>query len=216
MKKVLRVLMILALVLSLASGSALAAGEAEDAVVGVKSEHSYANEFLGIMASFSDAWYVLNDEETVQAMGYVVDSLDNEELAAQLSNNGVVCDLYALTLDNSGDNLNIQIENLGFLYGMVMSEDAYYDAAVPQLEAGLGQLGMENIRVEKQVQDFAGSEHVCILVSGTYRGTPVYERMALVKAGSYMATVTAFSFDKARAADMLSLFEAYDAEALAA
>ncbi len=216
MKKILSFLMILTLILSLAAGSALAADAAEDAVVGVKTENTYANEFLGIMADFPDGWYVMNDEETIEAMGYVVDNLDNKELADQLANNGVVCDLYALTLDNSGDNINIQLENLGFLYGMVMSEDAYYDAAVPQLETALGQMGLQSIRIEKETVDFAGSEHVGISISGSIQGTTIYERMVLVKAGSYMATVTAFSFDNARAMDMLALFEAYDAEKLAA
>ena len=217
MKKSLSFLKILALVLSLAAGSALAS-EAEDpaAVVGVKDGHSYANEFLGIMASFEDDWYVMNDEETIEAMGDVADSLENQELADRLRNSGVVCDLYAETQDNSGDNINIQIENLGFLYGTILNEEDYYKAAAPQLETALAQMGVEKLRVEKETLEFAGTEHVGIRVSGTYQGTPVYERMALVKAGSYMATVTAGSFDAGRAENMLKVFEAYDAEKLAA
>ena len=43
-----------------------------------------------------------------------------------------------------------------------------------------------------------------------------WPRMVMLKAGSYMATVTAFSFDLESTEAMIALFEAYDAEKLAA
>lgn len=217
MKKILSVFLVLTLLLS-AGAAAFAAEPEKDAaeVLGVKDGNTYANEFLGIMASFAEDWAVLSDEETAEAMGYVADNLENVELAEQLRSSGVVCDLYAMALDNSGDNINIQLENLGFLYGLTMSEDAYYKAAVPQLEDALNQMGLTNLSIEKETIDFAGEEHLSCLVSGEYNGVPLYERMVMLKAGSYMATVTAFSFDLQSAEAMIALFEAYDAEKLAA
>ena len=189
----------------------------ESEILGVKENNTYASEFLGIMAGFSEEyWYVLSNEETVEAMGYVADSLGNDDLAEQLRNSGTVCDLYVLSLDNSGDNINIQLENLGFLYGLAMSEEAYYKAAVPQLEEAFAQMGLTNVTVKQEKIEFAGSEHVSCLISGEYNGTMIYERMAMVKAGNYMATVTAFSFDRDSVDAMIDMFEAYDAEALAA
>ena len=220
MKKILSFLLVLTMVLSLAAfgGSALAAEPEIDAdeVVGIKENNIYASEFLGIMAGFSDDWYVLSDEETAEAMGYVADSLENGELADQLRNSGVVCDLYVLALDNSGDNINIQLENLGFLYGLAMSEDAYYKAAGPQLQTALEQMGLANVSITPETITFAGAEHVSCLVSGELNGTPIYERMVMVKAGNYMATVTAFSFDPESAEAMIAMFEPYDEAKLAA
>ena len=218
MKKILSFLLVLVTILTVASGSALAAESEKDAdeVLGVKEDAVYANEFLGIMASFSDDWYLFNDEETIEAMGYVVDAMEDPGLADQLRNSGVVCDLYAAVQDNSGDNINIQIENLGFLYGITMSEDAYYEAAAPQLQTALEQMGLKNVSLTKETMDFAGAEHVSCLVSGELNGIEIYERMVMIKAGKYMATVTAFSFDRENVDTMLELFEAYDAEKLAA
>lgn len=218
MKKILSFLLVLTLVLSVCGGSALAAGaEPADAdILGVKADNAYASEFLGIMAQFSDDWYVLSDEEAAEAMGYVADNLPNADLGEQLRSSGVVCDLYVLALDSSGDNINIQLKNLGFLYGLAMSEDVYYKTAAPQLREALTQMGVENASVEKETIAFAGAEHTACLISGEYSGVPIFERMVMVKAGNYMATVTAFSFDEGHAQSMLDLFEAYDAEKLAA
>ena len=97
-----------------------------------------------------------------------------------------------------------------------MSEDAYYKAAVPQLEDALEQMGLSNLNIEKETIDFAGEEHLSCLISGEYNGVMIYERMVMLKAGSYMATVTAFSLDLESTEAMIALFEAYDAEKLAA
>ena len=218
MKKILSFLLVLTVILAAATGSALAASEEDvSEILGIKENNIYASEFLGIMASFSDEyWYVLSNEETVEAMGYVADSLANDDLAEQLRNSGTVCDLYVLSLDNSGDNINIQLENLGFLYGLAMSEEAYFKVASSQLEEVFGQMGLSNVTITQEKIEFAGSEHVSCLITGEYSGTMIYERMAMVKAGNYMATVTAFSFDRDSVDAMLDMFEAYDAEALAA
>ncbi len=218
MKKILSFLLVLTMILAAASGSAFAAESEKDAneVLSVKEDNVYANEFLGIMASFSDDWYLFNDEETIEAMGYVVDAMEDTGLADQLRNSGVVCDLYAAVQDNSGDNINVQIENLGFLYGITMSEDAYYEAAAPQLETALEQMGLKNVSLTKETMTFAGDEHVTCLVSGELSGMKLYERMVMIKAGMYMATVTAFSFDRESVDTMLEIFEAYDAKKLAA
>ncbi len=220
MKKILSFLLVLTMVLSLAAfgGSALAAGAEPDAadILGVKKDNVYASEFLGIMAAFSDDWYVMSNEETVEAMGYVVDNMPTDKLADQLRNSGVVCDLYVVALDNSGDNINIQLENLGFLYGLAMSEDAYFIASAPQLEDAMKQMGVSNVKLEKEMIKFAGGTHTSCLISGEFNGVKIYERMVMVKSGNYMATVTAFSLNKANVDAMIDLFEAYDAGKLAA
>ena len=214
MKHLLSALLILAMILSPASGSALAAnGVAEaDDVLGVRSEQTYANAFLGLMAVFGEGWYILDDDEIVQTMGYDVESPGNRTLAELFRSSGVVCDLYALARDGSGDSLNIQIEDLGFLYGLVTSEDVYAEEQLSQLTSALVQVGFADPTVEKAKADFAGREHTVLLIRGTIQGVPVYERIALVKAGSCMAAVTAFSLDEARAAAMLDLFEGCSAE----
>ena len=205
MKKLLSFLLIPALLLSLATGGALAAGET---VVGVKDGLCYENAFLGLRAVFEDGWSLLSDKEAAELMGFAADSLESPALAEQLRESGVVCDLYARAQDGSGDSVNIQLEDLGVLYGVVMGEDAYYEAAIPLLEETLSQAGVAELSVEKETLAFAGGEHVSARIGGTLQGTPLYERLVLVKAGSYMAIVTAFSFDPVRADALLEVFTA--------
>ena len=219
MKKFFSVLLLAAMVLTLASGTAFAAEPKKDAseVLGAIEGNVYANELLGIMASFSDDWYVLNEEEIAEAMGYTADMMGDDKLAEQLRNYGIVCDLYVSALDDSGD-INIQIEDLGFRYGLslIMSEEDYVKAAAPQVQTALEWMGAENVKITSEKVDFAGGEHQAWLLTGEFDGMMFYERTVMIKAGNYMATVTAFSFSRESAEKMIGMFEAYDAEKLAA
>ena len=218
MKRFLSFLLLAALLLSLLPGIALAAEETAEAVdvLGVKDAGRYENTFFGLAADLGDGWRVLSDAEAAVLLNPLTDKLEDQTLAELLRGSGVVCDLYALSTDGSGDSLNVQIEDLGFLYGVVMGEDVYSEAAIPLLEDTLRQAGLTALRVEKETLDFAGGEHVALRVSGTLDGTPLYERIALVKAGNYMAIVTAFSLDPARAESLLALFTAPEDENSAA
>ena len=59
---------------------------------------------------------MLDGGATAQLLGYVADAVDNEALAELLSSTGMISDLYAMATDQSGDNINIQLEDLGKLY----------------------------------------------------------------------------------------------------
>lgn len=216
MKRIMAVLLTLTLLLALGAPMAFAAAaeepDAED-VIGLKEDNVYISEFLGITASFGEDWYLCSDEEALQAMGYVADTLEDEDLADLLRESGAVCDLFAVALDGSNDTINIQLEDLGFLYGMVLSEEAYAKRALPMMEDGLEQMGLEKIRIDQETIDFAGEKHLSITVSGEMSGAVLYERMVLLKTGSYMATVTYASVGSQNADQLPELFRAIDEEA---
>ena len=217
MKRFLAVLLTLTLVLALGAPMAFAEAAKEpdvDAndVIGLKEDNVYTSEFLGITASFDENWYVCSDEEALEAMGYVADSLENEDTANLLRESGTVCDLFAVALDGSNDNINIQLEDLGFLYGMVLSEEAYAKMALDLLKTSLEQMGLENIQIEQEKIDFAGDEHLSLTVSGEMNGVELYERMVLLKAGSYMANITYASIGSRNADQLPELFHAIDEE----
>lgn len=180
--------------------------EAEQAL-GETQGNSYASELLGIRASFGDPWYVLSPEETVQVMGIVADGVGEGALADQLRSAGSTCDLYAVALDDSGDNVNIQLEDLGALTGFLLTPKQYAQAALPQLTAALEQAGFQKIAIETEDYEFAGRSRVSFLLTGEVNGVPVYERMVLVKSGRYMATVTAFSMQAEHLDPILACFE---------
>ena len=106
--------------------------EAEE-MIGEKSGNSYANETLGIRAEFSDNWTILDDEQTAQMLGLVADNFSEVDLAEQLRESGSLYDLYAMTVDQSGDNVNVVIEDLGVVNGIIIDEKKYLEIAEDQL-----------------------------------------------------------------------------------
>ncbi|MBR3185966.1 MAG: hypothetical protein IKF48_07485 [Oscillospiraceae bacterium] len=183
--------------------------EAEE-MIGEKSGNSYANETLGIRAAFSDNWTILDDEQTAQMLGLVADNFSEVDLAEQLRESGSLYDLYAMTVDQSGDNVNVVIEDLGVVNGIIIDEKKYLEIAEDQLETTFAQMGMTDVTLDKGTYSFAGEDHVSVLISGNYNGVPVYERMVLLKTGNYMGVVTAFSLDTARLDGIMGLFSAYE------
>ena len=181
-----------------------------DEALGEKTSTSYSSALLGIRYDAPEGWYVLTDEETAQVMGYVANNTTSEVLADALRNSGSVCDMYAMDQNGSGETINIQLQDLGILYGMTLSEERYMEMARPQLETSLGQIGMQDITLENVTVVFAGSEHTALRIHGTMNGMELYELLVLIKSGNYMATVTAASLQDGRVDDILSAFSALD------
>ena len=183
--------------------------EAEE-MIGSKDGNSYSNKTIGIRAEFPDTWSVLDDEQTAQVVGAVADNFSETDLADQLRQSGSLYDLYAMALDQSGDNVNVVIEDLGVVYGLVIDEARYLELAEKQLGSTLEQMGITDVKLDKQNYSFAGQERLSVFITGNYSGVPIYERMVLIKAGSYMNVITAFSLDAARLDGIMGLFEAYE------
>ena len=114
-------------------------------MIGEKSGNSYANETLGIRAEFSDNWTILDDEQTAQMLGLVADNFSEVDLAEQLRESGSLYDLYAMTVDQSGDNVNVVIEDLGVVNGIIIDEKKYLEIAEDQLETTFAQMGMTDV-----------------------------------------------------------------------
>ena len=212
MKRALSLVLCLCLVFTLASPAAFAEEEAET-ILGLKESNVYLSEFLGITAVFDEDWVLLSDEEAQEAMGHVAESFEDEDLAKLLRESGTVCDLFAVALDGSNDTVSIQLEDLGLLYGMVLSEAAYAKRMLEPLKNSLEQMGLEKVEIGQESIDFAGEEHLGVIISGEMNGAELYERLVLLKAGSYMATVTYASVGSHNADRLPELFFALDTEA---
>lgn len=181
-----------------------------EAFIGVKIGNSYSNKTLGLRAEFPDTWVILDDEQTAQVIGLVADSFSEADLVAILRESGVLYDLYAMALDQSGDTVNVVIQDIGVLYGVVLDEDKYLDLSEEALETTLTQMGMTNVRVDRERRSFAGQEHVFNLVSAEFNGVQIYECQILCKVGSYMSVVTVSSLNQAHLDEILGFFSAYE------
>lgn len=166
-----------------------APAEKDTQMLGTVDGSTYTNKFLGIQCQLDENWLIATDEELAQLSGLVADAISDEVLAEQLNSSGVVHAFYATSTDGFA-TMNIVLENLGLLYGTLLSEETYVEIALGQLPAALESAGLENVTAEAATATFAGEEHAAVAVHGTISGLDFYEKMVCIKADSYIGIVT--------------------------
>ncbi len=218
MKKILCMILALVMVLSLVPAAFAEAAAREGDVkasdmIGTLEGKRYENKALGIGAEIPETWQVFSPEEATRLMydGFDLLEADSDWLARMLEENESIFDLYTAAMDNSGDNINIQVQKSAFnlLQKAVLTEEKLIEASMEEVEKSLKDSGlMDEVKLEMGSCEFAGKTHACLDVSGTMYGVPVYERMVMLLKGDYMGVVTGFSLDKDALAKNFAMFTA--------
>ena len=215
MKKLLCAIVTLCMLLAFVPCAAFAGSEDISAgeMLGTVDGNRYINKALGIQAEVPDTWQVLGTEEAMSLMYAGFDQLevDKDWFAEQLEKNSAVFDFFASALDNSGDNINIQVQKnmMNLLQRAILSEDKLLAASMDEVDKAMKESGMmDDLVLEQGTCTFAGREHGCINLSATMYGVPVYEKFIILIAGDYMGTITSFSLDRDAAAKNLDMFRA--------
>ena len=182
--------------------------EAErDPKLGYLSGRTYINEFVGVQATLNEAWTIADDTYLSQLSGITADAIKDQALAEQLRDSGIAYALFA-SADDGLVTLNMVIEDLGLLYGTILSEQSYAEMSVGGLKDGLTGMGMEEVTVEVVKVNFAGQEHAGLQVHGIVSGVDFYELLVCVKVDSYMVSVCAASYYENITGNILDLFTA--------
>lgn len=200
-----------ALLLGLLLAMSLAACGADDTPkkefsAGVTDGNTYTNEYFGFTATLDESWTFFTSDEIAQLTGQVVDLLDNEAVAEAYASGKSVVEMYAMRDDNA--TLNLTVENLGEEYGAQLTEEDYADVSLDILPDQLTAAGYTDVAAAKTTVSFAGAEHYAIAVSAVMQDVPVYELLACVKVGDYVAVVTACTYGEDATADILAAFQA--------
>ena len=216
MKKALCIALTLCMILALVP-AAFAENDVEAVeMFGTKEGNVYTNKALGIRAEFPETWMVLSEEQSQQLMGSGMEALDNEKLAEMLEKNTAVIDLYAIAADNSGDNVNIQLQSLNALQDVLLSEEKIAKINADTLAEQMQGTGIEISATEQTTRSFAGSDHPCLHITLSVQGVPMYMDMVFLKVGTYFATVTSTSLSQERSGAVLDTFKALEEESKAA
>ena len=205
MKRLLALFLLAGMLLSLA-----ACGSKDDEhIMGVYTEASrtYENSFIGIGCKLDADWEVFNAGQIAELNGLLASQTDNEALAKQLESSGTAMPFYAQK-ESGFVTLNVALENLGLLYGSLLSEQQYAETSVKQVAPALESMGMSNVSTEVGSLSFAGSDHVAIFVTGTLQGVSFYEALVCVKTEKHMAIITVGSYSTDKTKDVLALFYA--------
>ncbi len=179
----------------------------EEYSMGITIGGTYTNDFAGLSCTLDENWMFFDEAQLAELNGLTLEMFDDEAIRQAMEDSGAVYDMYAARLDGMG-SINIIFENLGLLYGSVLSEADYAQLATQNLEPSLASAGFSDLSCEIVTVDFCGSEHTAIRIEGILQEIPIYEILVLQKVGNYMMNITFASYVEDLTADMLSSFSA--------
>lgn len=165
----------------------------------------YSNPYIGIHCTVGQEWYVYNGEEMAQLNGLVLDTMTDADLVEQMKNADVAYLFYAMK-DEGLVSMNITLEKLNLVSGVLLDEKTYAKASVNQIPAALESMGMTDVTAVEEMVTLAGQQHAGIRVHGTYSGVDFYEKLICIKAGEYMAVITLASYGEDQTSQLLQNF----------
>ena len=178
----------------------------ENPLVGETVDNVYTNAFLGITCQLDEGWTVFNKEQLAQLAGMTSDLLDNDAIEDAMEKGTVVTAFYAQG-QGGQVNMNITLERLSLINGILMDEESYAKLSKEQLPAALASAGFENVTAETVKLQFAGEERHGIEVRATIQGVELYETLVCIKNGNYMAGVVVCSVGTDITDSLLALFQ---------
>ncbi len=179
----------------------------KDPQLGVFQNGVYTNDFLGITCRVDNTWSVYSDAQLAQLNGLVLDTMTDADLVEQLKNSNVAHLFYAAA-DNGHRSVNIVLENVGLINGVLLDEKSYIALSAEQLPGALQSMGLTDVTAEETTVRFAGKTHAAITVQGFSGGIPLYEQTVCIKAGSYFGLVTVASYHEDATEELLKMFSA--------
>ena len=166
----------------------------EAASAGAAVNSTYENRYFGIGVTLDDNWTFSTPEEIAAANGLAEDVVADEAFTAAMESSGVYMDMMAVA-EGGIFNMNATIEKLNAVYSLSLDEDSYIDLAMEanDFEAVFAQMGIDVTLLEKSSVRIAGAEHPCISIVGNVEGVDIYEKVAVIKVGSYVLSLTVTS-----------------------
>lgn len=177
----------------------------EDPQLGSFADGVYTNDFLGIRCEIGDGWSVYSDAQLAQLNGLLLDTMTDAELVEQLKKSNVAHLFYA-TADNGYKSMNVVLENIGVVNGVLLDEKSYMALSVEQLPTALQSMGLSNVTVEAATVHFAGADRAGVRVHGVLSGVDFYEKIVCIKVESYFGLVTVASYQEDITDTLLTMF----------
>lgn len=162
--------------------------EPEEVIAPGKAEGgTYKNEYFGVSLTLPDPWDFY-DEEQILEQNKLTDELFNGALSEAYENAKTFADMMAA--DGLGSSVNANVENLGLLYGAVLSEDEYLDLSVKNLPSAFASAGITDFDAEIETATIDGQEKNVVAIRLNTNGVEVFEKIFCVKRASHVLVVT--------------------------
>lgn len=154
---------------------------------------TFENLTLGYGVALDEGWHPYTDEEILAMNNRTIDQFDSEAIKRQLANSDMFCDMAAQKLDSTGF-VQVNVENLGVVYGTILSVDDYIDICLTNLEPALVSAGYTIESMEKVFVTVDGTDVPAIYISGVFSGINIYQVMVPVKTGDRVACICASTY----------------------
>lgn len=183
--------------------TAQALGEEEILGVYSQADNTYENALLGLGFQPGEGWEIRDEGELAQLSGLPAGASPNDALEGD----GYAQVFYAQAQDGLL-TVGIALEDLGPRPGDALDEQAYTELAQERVAPALEAMGVSDITTSLGAATLAGAEHPAIFLHGVLQGVELYETVVCVKAGDYIASITAASYLSDATPDILALFYA--------
>lgn len=193
-----------------ASVSEAAAASAEDTgfSAGTSESSVYTNTMFNIKFDAASNKMSLADAQELKRLGdMTADAVDSDSAQASLDNGSVYFDMYAYN-DDYTRTVNVVIQNMGIVYGVVGDLDASVEAAVSVVRQQFEALGVTDVNIEKTRVEFKGEEVPCLNIELAGQGVKQCQKQVYVKSGKYVAVISATGTDAESAQAGLDIFTA--------
>ena len=181
-------------------------------LLGKQTATSYENEYFGLRYDVPADWYLLSREEIATIMGIAATTFDDEAMANMLKETGYVTDLYVMDTKPAIDgmetfnNVNITIQDIGKLYGIIYDEKKLAEGSANTVKDALTAQGLTDIQTEISEMEFIGKNCVALTITSKAGTTNMYQKQVYLKNESALACVTATAMGEDKTDEILSVF----------
>ncbi len=223
MKKIICALLCAVIVLSLAACSALPGGsktttsgekkeDKQEKMMGgiVKTDEGdyvYMNDYFNVRFAPPEDWEFYGESELAALNKDIMEMMSDENVrkALEQGNNPYV--LYAM--GSSGVyTVNICLEKLSAINGVLMDEKSYVAAGIEGLRKAVEGTELELVDAQTEQIKICGKEHAGARLKLDYGGVAVYEILAAIKRGNYVAVITVATAAVDATDDVVTFFSA--------
>lgn len=158
----------------------------------------YENAYLGFGIELDRSWVIATPEEAAQVLGMGAELMGVDEQLTQ----GVYCDFYAMTAENTSLNIILQQESI---YTRVYTDEQILESALAATKAQFEAIGMTDIQTQISEVEFAQRDCAVLALMGTMGDVTLYMGQVMWREGDYIAMVTV----SARDSDELDVMDTF-------
>lgn len=154
--------------------------------VGAVNGNIYENEYFGFGIDLGSDWVIQSSEQIMKNQQATTDMI-GDDFKQYLESANYVIDFMAT--QNDINTVNLAIEKLTGISRLVSEED-YLDVSKDSLQGALESMGAEVVSIEDTTTQIGSETYSAILVTGSYSGIDIYEKLTVMKKGGFINCIT--------------------------